>query len=179
VDFVVSFLEKKERSKGTLKWVRSFMIRMSVFALLWLGLSGSLQDWPLALMFVTAAAVSSLILYAPIAFRPTGLVRFIPFFLVSSLHGGLDVARRAFSPAMPLQPGLIIHSLNILHPVAKVVFIWVVSLLPGTASVHLEDDILHIHVLDFSLDHQQKLRELERRVAGLFHQSEKPKESKC
>ncbi len=159
----------KVRGDTAWKWFRSVMIRMSVFALLWLGLAGSLRQWPLALAFVTAAAVSSLILYAPIPFRPAGLVRFIPFFLVSSLQGGLDVARRAFSPAMPLQPGLIIHSLNIVHPVAKVVFIWVVSLLPGTASVHLDGQRLHIHVLDAHLDHALKLEKLEHYVSELLH----------
>lgn len=151
-----------------LRWFRSAIIRICVFALLWVGLAGSLRDWPLALVFVLGAAASSLILYAPIPFRPIGLARFIPFFLMSSLQGGLDVARRAFSPAMHLKPGLITHKLNFVHPVAKVVFICLVSLLPGTASVHLEGNILHIHVLDLNLGHPQKLQELERRVDGLF-----------
>mgnify|MGYP006293990279 FL=1 len=169
----------KERSDTVWKWFRSLMIRGAVFALLWWGLTGSIRGWPLALVFVLGAAASSLILYAPIPIRPTGLARFILFFLKSSVQGGLDVARRAFSPAMPLQPGLIIHSLNIVHPVAKVVFIWVVSLLPGTASVHLDGQRLHIHVLDVRLDHAQKLQELERHVAGLFNISEKLVEPKC
>lgn len=145
-----------------------FGVRFCVFGLLWLGLAGSTRNWPLALGIVIGAAGSSLMLYAPIQLRPMGLVRFIPFFLTASLQGGLDVARRAFSPAMPLQPGLMTHSLDFAHPVARVVFVWVVSLLPGTASVHLEEQRLHIHVLDLDLDHQQRLHELEQVVRGLF-----------
>jgi multicomponent Na+:H+ antiporter subunit E len=159
--------------KTALGWFWSLMIRVCVFALLWWSLTGSSRDWLLALVFVTGAAASSLMLYAPIPMRPLGLVRFIPFFLISSLQGGMDVARRAFSPTMPLQPGLISYTLNLVHPVAKVIFVWVVSLLPGTASVHLEDDILCIHVLDLNLDHPQKLQNLERHVAGLLRAEKK------
>ncbi|MFO7876465.1 MAG: Na+/H+ antiporter subunit E [Desulfovermiculus sp.] len=166
---MAEFIESdKERSTTALRWFRSCIIRVCVFALLWWGLTGSSRDWPLAMVFVLGAAISSLILYCPIPFRPTGLVRFIPFFLVSSLQGGLDVARRAFSPAMPLQPGLIIYNLRIVHPVAKVVFIWVVSLLPGTASVHLDGQRLHIHVLDVRLDHALKFEKLEHYVSELL-----------
>ncbi|MFO7801917.1 MAG: Na+/H+ antiporter subunit E [Desulfovermiculus sp.] len=163
-----SIQSNTEGRKAVFKWFRSAIIRICVFAFLWTGLAGSLRDWPLALVFVLGAAASSLILYVPIPFRPIGLARFVPFFLISSLQGGLDVARRAFSPAMPLQPGLITYKLNVVQPVAKVVFIWVVSLLPGTASVHLEGNILHIHVLDQNLRHGHKLHKLERYVAGMF-----------
>ncbi len=163
-----SIQTKNDRKKAVFRWFCSAIIRICVFAFLWAGLAGSLRDWPLALVFVLGAAASSLILYAPVPFRPIGLVHFVPFFLISSLQGGLDVARRAFSPAMPLQPGLITYKLNFVHPVTKVVFIWVVSLLPGSASVHLEKNILHIHVLDQNLRHGHKLQELERCVAGMF-----------
>ena len=163
-----SIKSNTEGRKTAFKWFRSTIIRICVFAFLWAGLAGSLRDWPLALVFVLGATASSLILYAPIPFRPLGLARFLPFFLISSLQGGLDVAWRAFSPAMPLQRGLITYKLNFGHPVAKVVFIWLVSLFPGTASVHLEKDILHIHVLAQNLGHRQKLQELERCVVGMF-----------
>ena len=165
----MQFTRPKGRCGAILDLGIAFGLRFCVFGLLWWGLTWSTRNWPLALVFVTAAAVSSLILYAPIHLRPMGLARFIPFFLFSSLQGGLDVARRAYSPAMPLQPGLITHTLDFTHPVAGVIFIWVVSLLPGTASVHLEGQRLHIHVLDLDLDHGQKLHELEQVVGGLFN----------
>jgi multicomponent Na+:H+ antiporter subunit E len=43
-----------------------------------------------------------------------------------------------------------------------------VSLLPGTASVRLNEERLKVHVLDRQLPVMEKLRELEDRVAALF-----------
>ncbi|MBE0509552.1 MAG: Na+/H+ antiporter subunit E [Chromatiales bacterium] len=42
-----------------------------------------------------------------------GWLRFIPFFLLQSLLGGIDVARRAFHPRTPLSPTLIRYPLSL------------------------------------------------------------------
>lgn len=51
----------------------------------------------------------------------------------------------------------------------RVLFLWVVSLLPGTAAVDLQGDKARIHVLDQRLADSGTLRELERRIAAMFH----------
>jgi multicomponent Na+:H+ antiporter subunit E len=60
------------------------------------------------------------------------------------------------------------YNLKLANSTARVIFVWVVSLLPGTASVQLVGQILRIHVLDQELSHKQRLRELEKHVAALF-----------
>ena len=98
-----------------------------------------------------------------------GLLRFIPYFLLLSLHGGWDVARRAFRREMLLQPSLFSYAIRLKSPTARIFFTHVISLLPGTLSTDLRDGSLQIHAL---FGAPQELREatarLEARVADLF-----------
>lgn len=148
---------------------KSLGFRLVLFGIIWWGLAGgSFQDWPLGLFFVTLAAVSSMLLVPGQNLRPAGLLRFVPFFLHLSLLGGLDVISRAFRPSMPLKTGIIIHPVQLVHPTARILFVWVVNLLPGTASVQLTDQGLRIHVLDTDQPHHQRLQDLEKRVQALL-----------
>jgi multicomponent Na+:H+ antiporter subunit E len=146
-------------------------LRLVGFTFLWWVLSeGVLTDWPLVLLFALLATASSLLLLPPGSFRlrPLGLVRFVPYFLWQSLLGGLDVARRALSPALPLAPGFIEVPLGLKGEAAQAFFVWTVSLLPGTAGAELLGGSLKVHVLDVGQNNLEKLRALERKVAGLF-----------
>jgi len=148
---------------------RCLVFRLTLFGFIWWGLSGgSFQDWPLGLFFVLGAAVSSMFLVPGQNLRLLGLLGFIPFFLHLSLLGGLDVTSRAFKPSLPLETGIIMHKVRLEHPTARVLFVWVVSLLPGTASVQLTDQVLRIHVLDTEQPHQERLKDLEKRIQALF-----------
>jgi multicomponent Na+:H+ antiporter subunit E len=49
-----------------------------------------------------------------------------------------------------------------------VLFIWCVSLMPGTASVSVQERVLTVHVLDASIGAREKLRALERHVSRTF-----------
>ncbi|EFI34661.1 cation antiporter [Desulfonatronospira thiodismutans ASO3-1] len=160
---------KRSPRPGVIAGARCFAFRLALFGVIWWGLAGgSLQDWPLGLFFVLAAAVSSMFLVPGQNLRLPGLPGFIPFFLHLSLLGGLDVTSRAFRPSMPLKTGIIMHRVQLEHPTARVLFVWVVSLLPGTASVQLVDQSLRIHVLDAAQPHQDRLKDLEKRIQALF-----------
>lgn len=151
-------------------------LRLAGFALLWWVLSEGVKgDLLLALLFTLLATGSSLLLLPPGRFRlrPLGLVRFVPHFLWGSLLGGLDVARRALSPSLPVSPGLIDLPLRLRSEVARVVFSWTVSLMPGTAAVELTATTLKLHLLDTTQPTEARLRRLEARVARLFQAEER------
>jgi multicomponent Na+:H+ antiporter subunit E len=96
------------------------------------------------------------------------LARFVPFFLWQSLLGGLDVAQRALRPRLNLRPVVVYHHFGLRQEPARVFFLWVVSLLPGTAGIDLADDRAAVHFLDSSAAEPEKLVKLEKRVADLF-----------
>ncbi len=148
---------------------RAFLVRWIIFAIMWWGLSaGKLSQPILIIVVITLSAVLSSLLIPPQQLRVMGIIRFTPFFIYLSILGGLDVASRALRPSMPLKTGFINYSLRLNHPTARVIFVWVVSLLPGTASVQLAGDHLRIHVLDQDLAHRKRLRDLESNVRALF-----------
>jgi multicomponent Na+:H+ antiporter subunit E len=146
--------------------------RTLLLALLWsmLAEAGPWADWPLVAGIIGAALTTSLLFRPAESARLRGfaVLRFVPWFLAQSLAGGLDVSRRALSPGMPLRPGFIHLPLGLPAGLPQVAFVWIVSLLPGTAGVHLRDNTLEVHVLDRDLHTAEKLRALEQRVSGFF-----------
>jgi multicomponent Na+:H+ antiporter subunit E len=95
-----------------------------------------------------------------------GLARFALAFLLGSLRAGLDVARRAFAPRLPLAPMLFRYPLHLQTGPARHLFMATLSLLPGTLSVGLDGDVLEVHAL---IDAREalvlQLRRLEAHVA--------------
>lgn len=124
-----------------------------------------------AVLAVAAATVSAALLpsAAGRGWRVGGLLRFIPFFLVESVRGGIDVARLAFAPAMPLDPGLHRVRLRLRSESASIFLAHVVSLLPGTLSAELAGSDLQVHALSGNPDAiLADTRRLEFYVSRLF-----------
>jgi multicomponent Na+:H+ antiporter subunit E len=105
----------------------------------------------------------------PNRIRPLALVSFLPFFLVHSLRGGLDVAWRACLPGLPISPGMIDFPLRLPeHDSSRIFFVNSLNLLPGTLTVDLAQDSLRIHLLTQGPEVVARLVELEDHVARLF-----------
>ncbi len=140
-------------------------MRTAVAAVLWVVLTeGDVRDaWIGAAVSFLAAFAS----YLPVPagrlprVRLPGLLRFIRYFFVQSWRGGWDVSRRALKVSMPVQPGFQTCRLELACRRNRVLLAWVVSLLPGTASVGLEEDRLTIHLLNDDHDAGPDIRELE------------------
>jgi len=98
---------------------------------------------------------------------PAGVARFLYFFLKLSVASGVDVLRRAFHPRMPMRPGLVTYAVRLTSPVDRIVFSSIVTLLPGTLSVGLEDRRLTVHVLDLKAPPLQEIQFIEELIAGM------------
>ena len=150
---------------------RRFFARLAFISLLWLGLNGT--DWASWLMgapvVLAAAVVSQRMCPArPWRWSARGAAIFAGFFLRESVRGGWDVAWRAMSPRVCLSPAILPFSPRLPAGTARLFFCNTISLLPGTAVVAIEDDRIHIHLLDETTTREEDLRVLEERVAGLF-----------
>lgn len=149
--------------------VTAFIKRVLLFALIWWLLTEGRSDaWGMGVLLVLIAAALSLSLAPPVGWSLSGLLRFLPFFVRYSLVGGVDVAKRAFSIGMPLQPAIIEYPLALTLPQSRLFMAGVISLLPGTLCAEVQDDKLWVHVLDQRNDIQGELKVLERKVAALF-----------
>lgn len=143
-----------------------------LMAALWITLVGpeDATSWIIGLPAVIAATFAHWRLSRNIGARlhPGGLVRLLPLFLVGSLRGGLDVARRVMGPRLLVDPGFFDYRLRLALPAAQVLFANLVSLLPGTLSADLVGDRLRVHALDQGQDGSSELARLEEAVAAAF-----------
>lgn len=153
------------------RWARAIAGRAVLFAGAWLALTrGDTSAWPLAALAVIAAVAASMAVMPP-AGTPVRWRRtpgFLAFFLWQALLGGVDVARRALDPRLPIRPGFLRHASGLPHGAARLLLAWTVSLLPGTVSVELTPDGLEVHALDVGSGADERLAELEARIAVLF-----------
>jgi multicomponent Na+:H+ antiporter subunit E len=157
----------------------ALLSRLLLFAALWWVLvDGAIQSWLAAgLSVISAAAVSAHLLKPGHArWSPVALLRFLPYFLVESLRGGLDVSRRAFHPALPIAPGFHPYPLRLRGEPARIFFASAMSLLPGTLGARTRGDVLHVHLLDLRSLRVDRLMELESHVAAIFSEQLEPRE---
>jgi multicomponent Na+:H+ antiporter subunit E len=141
--------------------------RFALFLGLWLVLAGA--EGIVFGAAAAAAAVWASRALAPPGERPLRLFRLVllaPGFLRRSLAGGIDVARRAFDPAMPMKPGWIAYPSRLPRGAARVVLGGEISLLPGTLVAGEEGDCLLVHCLDTDLPVARQLAEEEARLGG-------------
>jgi len=127
-----------------------------------------MNSWLVGAPVVVLAVLASVTLLPGVSWSVSGIVRFVPFFLWRSLYGGVDVARRALHPRLPISPGLFDHRWRLPSGLPRVFMANTVSLLPGTLSADLDEEYLHVHVLDHTGDFASELTVIEKRVAKLF-----------
>lgn len=147
------------------------LLRGTAFALVWWVLAeGRADSWGVGVVSVAAALAASLYLAPPGAGRlsPTGLLGFAGFFLAQSFKGGVQVAVRAFRPAMDLAPALVDVPVALPDGLPRVLLVNTLNLLPGTVSVRLAGDRLRLHVLDARLPVAEEVRQAEARIACLW-----------
>ena len=165
--------DRRQRLKFTIRelivFLRNGWLRAALFALMWWILTdGALDSWLIGTPAVILATLVSVVLLPPFSWSLPGLVRFVPFFLWRSLYGGVDVARRALQPALPISPRLFDHRWRLPPGLPRVLMANTVSLLPGTLSAELDKHHLRVHVLDQTGTYAAELALIEARVAGLF-----------
>jgi multicomponent Na+:H+ antiporter subunit E len=108
---------------------------------------------PAAVVAVVAATWASLRLLPPGTRRvsPLGLTRLSLRFLRQSIVAGVDVARRALDPRLPVRPGFVSFRSRLPPGTARSAFCTLTSLLPGTLPAGTDESgALLVHCLDIS-----------------------------
>lgn len=132
---------------------RASLVRGTTFFALWVAMAGGgAATSVVGIVAAGLATWSSLALMPPGTgpgpIRPLRALRLAPRFVWASTVAGVDIARRAFSPRMPLAPGYVTHRLAV-PPGAASLFASITSLLPGTlpAGTDAAGDLVY-HCLD-------------------------------
>ncbi len=151
--------------------ITTLLNRVVLFTFLWFLLTGgAASSWWVGLPAILVAALLSSFLVPRASISVKGVLGFIPFFAWHSLRGGLDVARRALHPRMPISPRMFDYPLRLESGLPRVVLVNVINLLPGTLGVSLRRNCLRIHALNFTPSVHAEVREFEQGVARIFRQ---------
>jgi multicomponent Na+:H+ antiporter subunit E len=144
-------------------------LRAAAFFMLWLVLMPSLKpgDLVIGALATAAATALSLRLLPPacgwLDFR--ALFALLPHFLWESLRAAVDVARRVFSPSLPLRPGFVRCPLGFPPGLARNTFATITSLMPGSVPAGEDDSALDYHCLDTTAPVVEQLWQEERLLA--------------
>ena len=136
----------------------------------WVITQGRADSWLVGAPAVAVATLASVQLsaHAGARFSLLGLLRFLAMFVVESVRGGVDVARRTLGYRLRIRPGFRRYRLHLHDPRARVLLVNCISLLPGTLASNLDGKHVEVHLLDAGEDPEPDLRRLEKAVAGLF-----------
>ncbi|MDQ1342144.1 MAG: multicomponent Na+:H+ antiporter subunit, partial [Pseudomonadota bacterium] len=149
---------------------RAILVRGAGYFLLWMFMAGG-QPANIAPGLGAAALATwiSLVLLPPdpslANIRPLAVLRLAVRFIWTSVVAGLDIARRAFSPSLPLKLGYLHYPVGFPPGTSRNLFTSVTSLLPGTLPAGTDESgRLIYHCLDVE---QPVLQELGQEEAQL------------
>lgn len=154
------------------RYLLALVLRLAFFAATWLLLSeGVLSSWPLAVPALLLATLLSLALAPPSGkyrISLASLPGLIWVFGVLTLRGSIDVARRALARRPRVNPGELEYRTRLQAGLPRIVFIYLLGLLPGTLCMEIEDGRLIIHVIDRDAGAGEELRRLEHAIGAFF-----------
>lgn len=152
--------------------VASAVLRFLLLLLLWwIVAGGDAAYWYYGVASAALATALSLRLIPPPRHRRRGRPWEIPaltvWFVWSALRGGIDVARRAFHPALPISPQVRRVEIGIRHPGGRRLALWMVNLMPGSLVVAEGDGWADLHILAEPDATERSWRELNRRISRI------------
>ena len=131
--------------------LRGAAARVAFFFGFWLILAGTKPaDVVVGAVAATMAYWASLRLLSPgqLRLHPLASSKLVVRFAGQSIIAGLDVARRALDPRMPLRPGFVLYPVRFRPGAARNTFTTLTSLLPGTVPAGEDRGRLVYHCLD-------------------------------
>ncbi|MBV8615650.1 MAG: Na+/H+ antiporter subunit E [Acetobacteraceae bacterium] len=136
-------------------WLRLVTVRWAVLLLTWIVIAGASRPaLPAGVIAAGVAAWVSVLVQPPRKqpVSPVPLLQLGGRLLAQSVVAGWDIARRAFDPALPLNPGLIRFPSRLAPGPAQAAYSTIVSMVPGTLPLGpAPDGSLLVHCLDTTL----------------------------
>jgi multicomponent Na+:H+ antiporter subunit E len=145
-----------------------------VLSLFWLILSGHFEPLLLALGAVSVGLVIVFLRrmdmadHEPRWLYPSGaLLGYLVWLMGCVIRSNIDLARRIWHPALPIQPSWTRLDTTVSTPMEKTLYANSITLTPGTLTTDVRDDHFMVHSL--SHDGLKELREgeMERRIRRL------------
>lgn len=150
------------------RWLNVLSCGSTLLLLWWILTDGAASSWWIGMPAVLLTLVLCFALIPPTVLVWSELSRFLLFFFLHSLLGGVDVARRVLQRNISIAPELYEYPMKLPLGFPQVMMANSVGLLPGTLSVALENNVLTVHVLDKHTDFMAELKAVESNIARIF-----------
>ena len=101
----------------------------------------------------------------------TKIVRFIaylPWLIYQIVLANIDVAKRALSPGMPIDPRVVTFKTMLKSDVARTALANSITLTPGTVTIDIVDDVFYVHAIAKEPADDLLKGAMERRIAHIF-----------
>ncbi|MCK5216857.1 MAG: Na+/H+ antiporter subunit E [Methanosarcinales archaeon] len=100
--------------------------------------------------------------------KTTRFISYLPWLTYQIVIANIDVARRALSPSMPIDPHIFTFKTKLKSDVARTTLANSITLTPGTVTVDIIDDLFYVHAI--AKEPAEDLLEgtMERKVAHIF-----------
>lgn len=100
-----------------------------------------------------------------------GVTSFCIFFIMESLKGGVDIAKRVYARNLEINPFYIEYESNLKSETQRLLFSCCVSLLPGTLTASLNGNSMLIHSLIESQDTIENIKICENKIRHMLYQA--------
>lgn len=149
--------------------IRAGIIWALFYTLLW-ALLGQGRGWSFGIpLIVSAAALSDWLKLYPPRVRLHRVPFFISFFIGRLLRGGLDVSLRTLHKKPGRHAGWVTYHLSPdASPDVRLLISAITGMLPGTLAARIDGDVMHMHILDTSMDWRSDTRALEQHLVQLI-----------
>lgn len=152
--------------------MKSIIFRITIFTIIWL----TLTNFDFTSLIFGSFAVG-VITYISFKLYPinnnlnyTAILKFILFFLIESFKSGFEVALLALKPKLKLNPKFITYNITLKSHTSIMLFIHIISLMPGTLSAKLNSSELTLHILNYREDVLKSIEELEKKIVEIFNE---------
>ncbi len=103
--------------------------------------------------------------------RLTKTLRFIaylPWLIYQIVLANIDVAKRALSPSMPIDPRVVTFKTILKSDMARTALANSITLTPGTVTIDIVDDVFYVHAIAKEPADDLLKGAMERKVAHIF-----------
>ena len=148
--------------------IRACLIWALLYTMLW-ALLGQGRGWAFGIpLIIVAVALCDWLKLYPIHIRLHRIPLFTGFFIRRLLRGGLDVSLRTLHKKPGRHAGWVVYRFSAAaSPDLRLLMSTITGMLPGTLAARIDGDVMHMHILDTSMDWRSDTQALERQLLAL------------
>ncbi len=95
-------------------------------------------------------------------------IAYLPWLIYQIVLANIDVAKRALSPRMPIDPRVVTFKTILRSDVARTALANSITLTPGTVTIDIVDDVFYVHAIAKEPADDLLEGAMERRIAHIF-----------